>query len=1045
MLDIAQRELGWPDSNMIFSPPGSGAAVIANLAKTKIQQRINLLDGGQHARIGVLTVDPSSSSTQAPVALVCEFNKNIPISTLQELHRLAWNFSRSPLLITIEPNRLRAFSCCEQPKMEQQFDGSALSAELVEAEYQKGHFSSKINKKAISVLHWLNLSAGVLQRRYPERFDRRYTADNTLLENLNVVREKLNENGLPFDLIHDLLARLIFIQFLFQRCDSNGRAALNDSQLKKLHQAGVLLQHHKSLAGILESREDTYAFFQYLNERFNGDLFTGKSDSEAEREGEWLKEMGQVQDKHLQLLRSFITGEMQISSGQLALWPLYSFDAIPLEFISSIYEAFVTKRTGTVYTPVHLVDFVLDGVLPWEGTVWDLKILDPACGSGIFLVRAFQRLAHCWKNANPGKQLRTETLRRLLTHNLTGVDIDPHAIRVASFSLYLAMCDELDPRHYWQHIRFPKLREDRLICADFFSEEIKSINTELSAKNYDLVVGNPPWGKNQVKDVLQEFGSDAANEWSKKHSWPISYGDPGTLFVAKSLRLTKPDGFVSLLQPTQTLLLNQSGPAVDLRHKLFNDHQVIEVVNLSSLRFGLFKKAVGPSSIITVKPNLAESDYTVSYIVIKPSTTSDNDYRFVINPYDTHEVYASEMFKKPLIWISLTWGGARDLALLEYVSRFPNIADYKSLGKLKTRSGVIRGNKGKSEPYIVGKRLFSNRDFPGDNLVHLDPKYAEENINPHIHSCDSTDFTAFEPPQFLIKKSFRKETGRFRAARILNDNEGILCSDSYVTVSASDGGDKELLDSTCATLNSRFATYYLLLTSAPFSNYRATTKVRELLSIPCPKSLPLKLKNIVNYQDVDEAVNDGFGLKESEKILIDDLFDVVLPYFKGGENSIARQHTKRINYQEADTELTSYLEWFLRVLKATFGESSHICSTLFEESGEEKLPIRLVAIHLNWPGQSPIAIEKLSEGDLSTKLTDLYAHLSGELSNGPTCYQRVARIFDTIQVGDHSVPTIFIAKPDEKHFWTRSIAMRDADEVASEAMLSRSSYEKDNV
>ena len=42
----------------------------------------------------------------------------------------------------------------------------------------------------------------------------------------------------------------------------------------------------------------------------------------------------------------------------------------------------------------HLVDFVLDQVLPWRGTDWNLKILDPACGSGVFLVKAFQRLAN---------------------------------------------------------------------------------------------------------------------------------------------------------------------------------------------------------------------------------------------------------------------------------------------------------------------------------------------------------------------------------------------------------------------------------------------------------------------------------------------------------------------------------------------------------------------------------------------------------------------------------------------------------------------------
>ena len=74
-------------------------------------------------------------------------------------------------------------------------------------------------------------------------------------------------------------------------------------------------------------------------------------------------------------------------SGQGCLWPIYSFDVIPLEFISSIYETFVTERAardGIFYTPPHLVDFVLDQVLPWRGTDWNLKILDPACGSGCF-------------------------------------------------------------------------------------------------------------------------------------------------------------------------------------------------------------------------------------------------------------------------------------------------------------------------------------------------------------------------------------------------------------------------------------------------------------------------------------------------------------------------------------------------------------------------------------------------------------------------------------------------------------------------------------
>jgi len=1038
VLKIAQSELGWPSPDALFNPPGSGAAVIAELAQRKIQQRINQLEGGKNARVGILTADPNSSATQAPVALVCEFPRAIPIDTLRQLHILAWNFSKTPLLITIEPSRLRAFSCCEQPEKELS-DKTTLRAEITDAEYKPTQALS-LNDKATASLHWLNLSCGAFQRRYPERFNRSHTADNTLLENLNVVRKKLLENDLNEDLAHDLLARLIFIQFLFQRCDSNGTPALNTKHLKKLQQDGILSRSHESLGDILSHHGDTYALFRYLNDRFNGDLFPGKSDSKEQREKEWRKEMRAVRKKHLDLLRSFVLGEMKISSGQMALWPLYSFDTIPLEFISSIYEAFVTKRKGTVYTPVHLVDFVLDGVLPWEGTEWNLKILDPACGSGIFLVRAFQRLAHRWKNANPNTNISTPALKRLLTHNLTGVDIDPHAVRVASFSLYLAMCDELDPRHYWQQIRFPVLRGKQLITADFFSEDTAGIQTGKDAESYDIVLGNPPWGKNQIKEVLKEFGSNAAENWSKAYSWPISYGDPGTLFVAKALQLTKSDGVASLLQPTQTLLLNQSGPAVKQRHKLLTEHQVIEVTNLSALRFGLFKKAVGPSSLITIRPEPSDQSYSLNYIVVKPSTAADNDYRFVIDPYDVHELYSNDAAENPLVWAALTWGGPRDLALLNHLSRFPTISSYEQKGKFRTRRGVIRGNRKKTQESIVGRRLFSDYDFPEGSLLYLDAERIPINHDPETDAGASTDLLPFESPQFLIKRSWRRETGRFRAVGISNEQQGVLCSDSYVTVSASDG-DKKTLDNACLTLNSRLATYYLLLTSAQFSNYRDTTNVNELLSVPCPPVGTTNIQHIKTYDDIDREVHKAFELKESEQILIDDLFEITLSYFKEGENSIARQPTQR-EEQPFEDELASYLQWFMRVLSATFGNDASICTTLFEESGDQQLPIRLVAIHLDCPSRPPISVEQIDEGELANKLTELYIHLSGETNNGPTCYRRVARIFDTVQIDGKSIPTIFIAKPDEKRYWTRSIAMRDADEISSEIMIWHNSQQQ---
>ncbi len=55
---------------------------------------------------------------------------------------------------------------------------------------------------------------------------------------------------------------------------------------------------------------------------------------------------------------------------------------LELEFISSIYEEFVKndEGVGVHYTRSHIVDLMLDRVLPWTSDQWDLRILDPACG-----------------------------------------------------------------------------------------------------------------------------------------------------------------------------------------------------------------------------------------------------------------------------------------------------------------------------------------------------------------------------------------------------------------------------------------------------------------------------------------------------------------------------------------------------------------------------------------------------------------------------------------------------------------------------------------
>ncbi len=94
------------------------------------------------------------------------------------------------------------------------------------------------------------------------------------------------------------------------------------------------LESAKQYTDILSSKEATYRLFSSLKEKFNGDTLQV---TEVEKEI--------ITQKDLDELRTFILGDSELESRQLALWPFYSFDIIPIQLISSIYELFFTCQT----------------------------------------------------------------------------------------------------------------------------------------------------------------------------------------------------------------------------------------------------------------------------------------------------------------------------------------------------------------------------------------------------------------------------------------------------------------------------------------------------------------------------------------------------------------------------------------------------------------------------------------------------------------------------------------------------------------------------
>jgi hypothetical protein len=1029
-LDLAHEKLGWPTPEEIRNPSGEGARIFAELAQAKIERAISRHPDAASVKIGVLLRNPQATDTEAPLAIVAEFNGNASDQTLHALQRLAWNFSHSPTVVTIEPDLLRVWTCCEPP--EDQRDLNDYVVEKLATDDLVSSHPSNITKRVSQVLHWVNLVSGQFFRDHAERFRRDQRADQMLLGNLRHVRHMLHNAGLKDDdVCHDLLARIVFVQFLFDRKDTKGNSALNQGKLAALREAGILHKEHMDLPSILEDYEETYRLFDWLNSKFNGDLFPGKGSTPQERERGWSKEREHVKPIHLDLLRDFIKGDMDMPKGQLCLWPQYSFDAIPLEFISSIYEAFVKERAageGIYYTPPHLVDFILDRVLPWDSDKWNLKVLDPSCGSGVFLVKAFQRLIHRWRKAHPDQTIRAENLRGLLERNLFGVDKDPHAVLVASFSLYLAMCDEIDPKYYWSQVVFPAMREHRLVNSDFFEEDRIGFRTKEDAASYDLVIGNAPWGEKLLTEAAEQWAKDTT------HQWPVANKGIGTLFLPKAAALTKSDGKISMIQSASSLLFNRSGKACDFRKKFFIDFRVDEVVNLSALRFKVFNRkahstqtSIAPPCVITFKPQPPNNE---RFAYISPKQVEDlaDEFDIIIDPTDSKSIHPDDAANDPEVWTALMWGNRRDWAFVQRLHSPTSLAKLRDSGKIVIREGLIPSNNGNFHPDTPSRMFWKGDSFPTSSFIQLNTSQIE--VTEGIKTHRKTSLKAFDLPQLTIKQSWQTVAGRFTAMLTPSEvGEGVLFTQSYLSAHSLDG-ETSSLDAACLSYNSILSVYFLLLTSSRFASYRPEPLVEELLRVPVPEPQAKLLDGLQNVEDIDRRIREAFNFKDAEWVLIEDLFNITLSDFKGDAKSPGRQRTQRRNRSTEEPELRSYCEYFIRVLKAGFGQDKNISASIFHETSKDLLPYRLVAFELNGLNDEQIRTETLDTPDLLAELETLNQTWlrSNKSSGGSIYHQRVARVYDH----RGNTPAIFILKPDACRYWTRSMGLLDADEVSAD-------------
>ena len=566
------------------------------------------------------------------------------------------------------------------------------------------------------------------------------------------------------------------------------------------------------------------------------------------------------------------------------------------------------------------------------------------------------------------------------------------------------------------------------------------------------MIGNAPWGDGTTQETSdladresssplpkrKSAGSSTkAEKWAahSDHSWPIANHDIGPLFIAKSLELVNHKGRVAMIQPAPPWLYQRAKPAEALRKKLFSEFTVDEITNLSAVRRELFSDVIGPACIIVVGRVKPEPTTPLFYFTPKPIRTSEFVTSLCVEPQDVSRITHAEAASDMLPWSVLALGGRRDLELIRRLQRYPNLHKLKRDGHLLTRLGVIPGDQQKALPNLKGKPYFELTQFPDEVFLTLDADKVPAWEDPRVDLKGSTDFESFKNPQLLIKQSYCAKLGRFRAALVRSSDPewGVICKKTYLSV-RDFSPHQQHNQAACLAYNSLLATYYLFLTSSRIAHYITETLTEELMTVPLPKISP-DLSTITSFEQIDELARRSFALTPADWTLVEDLLKFALPDAIRKTPGAARNPTiLRQTSPRDEAVMVAYGRTLSRVLKSTFGPDKPVAVTIYQEPQAEKLPVRMMTLHLDWAGRQPLTIEKITEEGLLDKLAEFHRSVLSQrtrsvMGNG-IGFQRVAYFFQTQQVNKVRVRNLTIIKPDECRYWTRSQAMRDADELA---------------
>jgi type I restriction-modification system DNA methylase subunit len=805
-----------------------------------------------------------------------------------------------------------------------------------------------------------------------------------LLEHLKDVRQYLHrhQKDLLGKTIDKLLIICILVKFLEEIKDDNGKHTLRE--IYKAHEV-------RDFAEALE-KGNCIAILDDLAKEFNGQIF----DRFDEREKKKLKQT------NLQPVADFLKGDLDIRTGQYFIWKQYSFNYLPVELISSIYENFLPREKGVVYTPPFLVNFLIDEVMPLDraSTYFSneqFSVFDPSCGSGVFLVSAYKRMLQWWSVNHYQKTGEIKfppkgVCQKILKDNIFGVDINSTATLISIFSLTIALLDKLEPKEIWNNLKLDSLR-DNIQTQNFF----KWANTDGHGnKKFDLILGNPPFNpvsgsskKNAVSErQIQLFG--VKNKDIPNNNFALKFFE-GAMFFGKR---------TCLIVPSHVLLYDKTNSAQKYRNRLFTKFTIAKIFDFTHLRRSLFGSADTPVCAILSNTN-GSNGQNIEHIVIKRIASIEKKILFEIDHHDRHFVrhdWAIDEAKQ-FVWKANLLGDGRLFHLIYRLSLLPTLKDFISSKEKENdewiySSGYKVGGKTKkkSADFISRGDKIEAITEEGDYIISLD---GEENKQLEFFP----DERLYKPPFLVFDQILGENNIPISFIQHYEKKELLYFNRDFVGIHAPQENRSDLAKiykSIRFQFNNLYRFYALLMSGSCMVLTETEINKRDIDALPFPENI--------------EYLN----LTTAERILLEDVLEY---YVHLGKAISEKGQGRKLHEKVSQEQLKKFGETFCEALNPIYSKNDKSW-----QCGKFSQTQSFTICQLGYGKNNGLSYERFDAEELDNTIKSL---IYNNTSNRGAIFTRVFRDYKHLNGYD----CVFLIKPNAVRYWLGSIALQDADET----------------